>query len=150
MKIVIVAWHLKDSNVGLGRYCRGLIEGLGRIDRENSYEILMPDDRYRFSTFPNFRYRLIRFPVFKRRFWEQLAPLLPGRHDILHIPYDSCVGWKRAKLVTTVHDLKPLLFGTGSTGLNLNTLVERLVGRDKWARIDHVVTDSECSRKDIV
>ena len=150
MKIVIAAWHLKDFNVGLGRYCRGLIEGLGRVDRENRYVVLMPDDRHRFPSFPNIRYRLIRFPVFKRRFWEQAAPLFAGRHDILHIPYDSCVGWKRAKLVTTVHDLKPLLFGTASKRLNVNTLVERLVVRDRWKRIDHVVTDSESSREDLI
>lgn len=150
LKIVIAAWHLKNFNVGLGRYCRGLIEGLGRVDRDNSYEILMPDDSYRFPSFPNFRYRLVRFPMFKRRFWEQAAPLLAGRHDILHIPYDSCVAWKRAKLVTTVHDLKPLLFGTASSGFNLNTQVERLLVRDKWARIDHVVTDSKCSRDDLI
>ena len=150
LRIVIAAWHLKDFNVGLGRYCRGLVEGLGRIDRENSYEILMPDDSYRFPSFPNVRYRLIRFPVFKRRFWEQTAPLLAGRHDILHIPYDSCVGWKRAKLVTTVHDLKPLLFGTASSGFNLNTQLERLIVRDKWAQIDHIVTDSKSSRDDLI
>ena len=149
LRIVIAAWHLKDFNVGLGRYCRGLIEGLGRVDRENSYEILMSVAGYQFPAFPNVRYRLIRFPVFKRRFWEQAAPFLAGRHDILHIPYDSCVGWKRAKLVTTVHDLKPMLFGTGSSGFNLNTLAERLVIRDKWARIDRIVTDSECSRRDL-
>lgn len=149
MNIVIAAWHLKDFNVGLGRYCRGLIEGLGRVDRENSYEVLMPVAEYQFPPFPNVRYRLIRFPVFKRRFWEQAAPFLAGRHDILHIPYDSSVAWKRAKLVTTVHDLKPLLFGTGSSGFNVNTLVERLVIRDKWAQIDHVATDSDCSRRDL-
>ena len=42
MKIVIAAWHLQDFNVGLGRYARGFIEMLGRVDRTNRYEILMP------------------------------------------------------------------------------------------------------------
>lgn len=150
MKIVIAAWHLKNFNVGLGRYCRGLIEALGRVDRENSYEILIPHEEDRLPAFPHVRYRIIRFPVFKRRFWEQVAPLLASRHDILHLPYDSCVGYTRARLVTTVHDLKPMLFGTASKGLNLNTWVERVIVRDKWARIDHVVTDSTCSRDDLV
>lgn len=149
LRIVIAAWHLRDFNVGLGRYCRGLIEALGRVDRENQYEILVPDDSYRFSQRPNMRYRLIRFPLFKRRFWEQVSPLLAGPHEVLHFPYDSCVAWKRAKFVTTVHDVKPHLFGTYGTGTNLNRLVERLLVRDKWARIDQIVTDSECSRRDI-
>jgi glycosyltransferase involved in cell wall biosynthesis len=151
MKVVIAAWHLKDFNVGLGRYSRALIEALGRVDAETQYEILMPDESYRFPERPNMRYRLIRFPLFKRRFWEQAAPWLAGRHDLLHLPYDSCVAWKRGALVTTVHDVKPLLFGTGRPGrLNVNGLVERIVVRDRKARIDHILTDSDCSQRDIV
>jgi glycosyltransferase involved in cell wall biosynthesis len=149
VKIVIAAWHLRDFNVGLGRYCRGLIEALGRVDHENRYEILLPERAVPFPERPNLRYRLVRFPLFKRRFWEQVSPLLAGPHDLLHLPYDSCVAWKRAKLVTTVHDLKPLVMGPDRKTVNLNSLVERLLVRNKWSRIDHVVTDSECSRRDI-
>ena len=150
MKIVIAAWHLKDFNVGLGRYCRGLIEAIGRVDKENQYEVLMPNDSYRFPERPNVRYRLLRFPVFKRRFWEQVAPLVVGRYDLLHLPYDSCVAWKTAKLVVTVHDLKPLITGGTGSLRNINGFLERLLVRDRWARIDHVLTDSRCSRRDII
>ncbi len=150
MKIVIAAWHLKDFNVGLGRYCRGLIEALGQVDTENHYEILMPDDSYRFPDRPNMRYRLVRFPIFKRRFWEQVAPLLEGRYDLLHFPYDSCIAWKRGKFVVTIHDVKPLLFGSPAHRRNLNSLLERLVVGNKWSKIDHVVTDSQSSRHDII
>ncbi len=150
MKIVIAAWHLKDFNVGLGRYCRGLIEAIGRVDKENQYEVLMPNDSYRFPERPNVRYRLLRFPVFKRRFWEQVAPLVVGGYDLLHLPYDSCVAWKTAKLVVTVHDLKPLITGGTGSLRNINGFLERLLIRDRWARIDHVLTDSQCSRRDII
>lgn len=150
MKVVIAAWHLKDFNVGLGRYSRGLIEALGRVDVENQYEILMPDESYRFPERPNMRYRLIRFPFFKRRFWEQVAPCLAGRYDLLHFPYDSCVAWKRGKFMATVHDVKPLLFETGRRRMNLNELIERALVRDRWAHIDHVLTDSRCSQRDIM
>jgi glycosyltransferase involved in cell wall biosynthesis len=150
MKVVIAAWHLKDFNVGLGRYSRALIEALGRVDVENQYEILMPDESHRFPERPNMRYRLIRFPFFKRRFWEQVAPCLAGRYDLLHFPYDSCVAWKRGKFMATVHDVKPLLFETGRRRMNLNELIERSLVRDRWARIDHVLTDSRCSKRDIM
>jgi len=152
VRIAIAAWHLRDFNVGLGRYSRALIEALGRVDAENQYEILMPDSSYTFPDRPNMRYRLIRFPVFKRRFWEQVAPVLAGRYDLLHFPYDSCVAWKRGAFVVTVHDVKPLIFGakTGRSSPNLNRLMEGLLVRDKWAMIDHVLTDSHCSRRDIV
>ena len=150
MKIVIAAWHLKDFNVGLGRYCRELIEALGRIDSKNRYEILIPDASYRFDERPNFRYRPIRFPFFKRRVWEQLAPLVAGGYDVLHFPYDSCVALKRGKFVVTIHDVKPLVFGPPAGRINLNALLERLVVRNKWQRIDHIVTDSQSSRRDIL
>jgi glycosyltransferase involved in cell wall biosynthesis len=150
MKIVIAAWHLKDFNVGLGRYCRELIDALGRVDHESRYEILIPDTSYRFSERPNFHYRIIRFPVFKRRFWEQVAPLLAGKHDLLHFPYDSGIAWKRGKFIVTIHDVKPLIFGELRAPQNLNALIEGWLVGDKWSRIDHVLTDSECSRRDII
>ncbi|MGH7207284.1 MAG: glycosyltransferase family 4 protein [Nitrospiraceae bacterium] len=150
MKIVIAAWHLKDFNVGLGRYCRGLIEAIGRVDRENCYEILMPDDSYRFPEQPNIRHRLVRFPLFKRRVWEQVAPLLAGRYDLLHFPYDSAIAWKRGRFVVTVHDVKPLIYGTDRSRWNLNRLIEGLLIGDKWASIDHILTDSQCSKRDII
>lgn len=150
MKIVIAAWHLMDFNVGLGRYCRGLIEAIGRVDTEHRYEILMPDDSYRFPERPNIRLRLVRFPFFKRRFWEQFAPLLAGQYDLLHFPYDSAVAWKRGRFVVTVHDVKPLIYGADRSRRNLNRFIEDLLIRDKWANIDHILTDSQCSRRDIV
>lgn len=150
MNIVIAAWHLRDFNVGLGRYCRGLIEGIGRVDRENWYEILMPDESHRFPAWPNVRYRPVRLPVFKRRVWEQLVPLIAGPHDLLHFPYDSCVAWKRAKFIATVHDIKPVLFPALAQRRNVHSVIEAALVGDKWARIDHVVTDSHCSKRDIM
>jgi glycosyltransferase involved in cell wall biosynthesis len=150
MKVVLAAWHLKDFNVGLGRYSRELIEAIGRVDRENHYEILMPDDAYSFPPRTNVRYHFVHYPLFKRRFWEQVAPLTVGPYDILHFPYDSCVAWKRGKFVTTIHDLKPLFFPALAQRRNVNSLIEEALIGDKWFRIDHVVTDSQCSKRDIM
>jgi glycosyltransferase involved in cell wall biosynthesis len=150
VKIIIAAWHLRDFNVGLGRYSRCLIEAIGRVDRENQYEILMPCESYRFPERPNMRYRLIQFPLFKRRFWEQVAPLLVGPYDLLHFPYDSGIAWKRGKFVVTVHDVKALIFGEFRRRWNLNSMLEQALVGDKWARIDHILTDSECSKRDLI
>lgn len=152
MKIVIAAWHLKDFNVGLGRYSRALIEAIGRVDAVNDYEVLTPDDSWRFPPRPNMRHRILRFPLFKRRFWEQVAPNLVGPYDLLHLPYDSCVAWKRGKFVTTVHDVKPLIFASEAkkSHWNLNRIVERVVVGDRTAQLDHVLTDSLSSRRDII
>ena len=150
MKIVISAWHIRDFNVGLGRYSRALIEALGRVDKENHYEVLMPDGSYQFPERTNIRYRIIRIPFGKRRLWEQAAPLLVGRYDVLHFPYDSCVAVKRGRFVATVHDVKPLLFEEVRSRTNLNSLVARALVGNRWTRIDHVVTVSRCSKLDIV
>ncbi len=150
MKIVIAAWHLRHFNVGLGRYARELIEALGRVDARNEYVVLMPDAQGTFTPRANMRYRTIRIPLFKRRVWEQLAPAFGGRCDVLHFPYDSCVAWKRGRFVVTIHDLKPLVVGSGPKGRNLNELIERAVVGDRWSKIDHVVTDSRWSERDIL
>jgi glycosyltransferase involved in cell wall biosynthesis len=150
MKIVIAAWHLRDFNVGLGRYARGLIEALGRVDTTNRYEILMPDDSCNFSVRPNIRYRIIRIPLFRRRMWEQIAPNLVGQYDVLHFPYDSSVAWKRGKFIVTIHDVKHLLFGSNHQKRNLNTVIERMMIPNQSMQVDHVVTVSQWSKQDII
>lgn len=150
MKIVIAAWHLKNLNVGIGRYARELIEALGRVDQTNQYEILIPHAEHPFTARQNMRYRVIRFPLFRRRFWEQVAPLLVGPYDVLHFPYDSCVAWKRGKFVATIHDVKPLLFPVLRARTNLNSRIEQWLVGDRWKKIDHVITISEHSRRDLL
>ncbi|WP_447602323.1 glycosyltransferase family 4 protein [Nitrospira sp. Nam80] len=150
MKIIIAAWHLKNPTVGLGRYCRELVEGIARVDPSNQYDILMPDSGHRFPHRGNVRYRLIRFPFFRRRFWEQMAPLFTGPYDLLHFPYDSCVAWKRGKFVATIHDAKPLLFPELRPKRNLSARIERGLVGDPRAKLDHVVTISNSSRHDLI
>ncbi len=150
VKIVIAAWHLKNFNVGIGRYARELIEALGRVDQTNQYEILLPHAEHPFSARPNMRYRVIRFPFFRRRVWEQAAPLLVGPYDVLHFPYDSCVAWKRGKFISTIHDVKPLLFPELRTRPSLYTRIEQWFVGDRWHTIDHVITVSEHSRRDLL
>jgi glycosyltransferase involved in cell wall biosynthesis len=147
VKIVIAAWHLKDFNVGLGRYARGLIQGLADLDSPHEYEILMPCKPDGFPARSHLRYRQVSLPVFKRRLWEQVAPLLSGPYDILHFLYDSCILWKRGKFISTIHDMKPVLFDLGKVG---PTRLERWLVKDRRTWIDHVITDSDSSRADIV
>lgn len=151
VKIVIAAWHLRDFNVGLGRYCRELIDAIGRVDSIDDIEVLMPGPAPSPPARQNVRYRTITVPIFRRRVWEQVAPALAGRYDVLHFPHDSVIAWKRGKFVVTVHDLKPLLFPELLRSRpNRRTLFERLVIGDKWSKIDHIMTVSESSRRDLV
>jgi glycosyltransferase involved in cell wall biosynthesis len=146
MKIILAAWYLKDFNVGLGRYVRSLIESLGTVDRDNEYDMVMPVEPHGFTPRPNIRYRVFRIPFFKRRVWEQALPWLCGPHDILHLPYDSCLVRKRGKLIVTIHDVKPLLFATGRYD---RPFLEKIFISDRRGVIDHVVTSSQASSADI-
>lgn len=150
MKVVIAAWHVRDFNVGLGRYARELIESIGRVDPINEYTVLLPDAIGTWTPRPNVRFRVLRLPLFKRRVWEQVTPLFGGRCDLLHMPYDSCVAWPRSKFVVTIHDLKPLVVGPPKARPNLNERIEAWAVGDRWAKIDHVLTDSRCSERDIL
>ncbi len=150
MKIVISAWHLKNRNVGIGRYTYHLIEHLGQVDHVNEYEILIPTEAHDFQPSPNVRHRLIRLPFFKRRVWEQLAPQAVGNYDLLHFPYDSCIGIKRGKFVVTLHDAKPMLFPSKLNGRNWKQTLKDMISPNPLQKIDHVITVSECSRKDLV
>lgn len=150
MKVAIAAWHLKDPNVGLGRYCRGLIRELGEVDQTNEYEILSPVAPGLLSGTGNVRFHKVTFPLFKRRFWEQAVPFVAGPHDILHFPYDTAVAWKRRRCVVTIHDVKPLIFEELRSKRNLSSRLSQMLVRDKLAQIDHVITDSECSRRDLI
>ena len=150
MKIVISAWHLKNRNVGIGRYTYHLIDNLARVDHANQYEILIPAGSHDFQPWPNVRYRVIRLPVFKRRVWEQLAPLVVGNYDLLHFPYDSCIGMKRGKFVVTLHDAKPILFPSKSNRRNWKQMLKDMIAPNPLEKIDHVITVSECSRRDLM
>ncbi len=150
MKIVIAAWHLKNFHVGIGRYLRNLIKGIGRVDQENDYEILVPDYPRRASPWPNIRYRHIGFSSFKLRYWEQFAPLCVGQYDLLHFPYDSCIGMKRGKFVVTIHDVIPLLFPNGGSRRPWKGLFKRMLIPRPFQQIDHVLTVSQNSKRDIM
>jgi glycosyltransferase involved in cell wall biosynthesis len=150
VKIVIAAWHLKNFNVGIGRYARELIEALGLVDQTNHYLILLPQAEHPFTARPNMQYRVVRFPLFRRRVWEQVAPLMVGHYDVLHFPYDSCVAWKRGKFVTTIHDVKPVLFPDLRARTSFNSRIEQWLVGDRWKTIDHVITVSEHSRRDLL
>ena len=150
LKIAIAAWHLQNLNVGIGRYVRGLINAVANTEAPHQYVILLPDHQKDLPARPHLQYCVVRIPLYRRRVWEQLAPLAFGRYDVLHLPYDSCVAWKRGKLVVTIHDVKPVVFATPSSGLPHRRLLERVLIPDPWKRIDHVITDSFCSRQDIL
>jgi glycosyltransferase involved in cell wall biosynthesis len=99
----------------------------------------------------------VRFPPFARSakarklWWEQFGVLRGqrlARPNLLHIPYMSAPRANRRRTVVTIHDVIPLLYPEygGSTAMRLYLRVVLPAAR----RATLILTDSECSRSDIV
>lgn len=150
MNVLIAAWHLGQFNVGIGRYTRALVEAISRVDSDNDYVILTPKPVSLSLKHGNVKCVVTRLPLFRRSGWEQIIPFLNGPYDLLHFPYDSCVAWKRGKFVVTIHDIKPLLFPALRSKESLAGMIEQWLVGDRVGKIDHVITVSESSKRDIV
>jgi glycosyltransferase involved in cell wall biosynthesis len=150
MRIVIAAWHLRDFNVGIGRYCRNLIEAIAKVDHENEYEILMAEGDQPLISAPNMKFTRIKFPLFRRQFWEQVSHLLVKPYDVLHFPYDSFICYKRENFVATVHDMLPIIFQTKRLSFNLSKTISSYWMKDRAKKMDKIITDSEFSKQEIM
>jgi len=73
-----------------------------------------------------------------------------GKYDLLHFPYDSCIGIKRGKFVVTLHDAKPQIFPKSLKPVDWKRILKNIVIPNPIGQIDHVITVSENSRKDII
>ncbi|RMH03151.1 MAG: glycosyltransferase family 1 protein [Nitrospirae bacterium] len=149
-KIVIAAWHLANPNVGIGRYCRSLLDTLGRIESQYRFEIFVPIQHVIQPSRGRLRFRAVRLPVFRRRTWEQVVSLLASPYDLLHFPHDSSVIWKRGKFLVTIHDVKPLLFPPFKSKWNLNRWLYQMFVPDRCQQADRILTVSQYSRKDLM
>ena len=99
----------------------------------------------------------VRIPPFARSakarklWWEQFGVLRGQRRirpNLLHIPYMSAPRANRRRTVVTIHDVIPLIYPDygGSTAMRLYLRVVLPAAR----RATLILTDSECSRGDIV
>lgn len=87
----------------------------------------------------------------RKLWWEQFGVLRGQRRarpSLLHIPYMSAPRANRRRTVVTIHDVIPLIYPEygGSTAMRLYLRVVLPAAR----RATLILTDSECSRSDIV
>ncbi len=168
MRIAIDARWIFPEISGIGNYTRQLIQQLIQLDSENDYLILFHDPSVMCRTVmeagidaaPNFEaVRLpygvfslpnqVRMPFFLRRKRvdifhspNYMIPLLafPRRHS------------GRVKVVTTIHDLIPLVFpnhAPKSKKSRMFPLFKRIM-HEVGMRSDRIITVSKASRKDII
>ncbi len=147
MRIGVLTYALDRSPGGIGRYTIGLLDGLARLGL-----------------------RPLRLQAGRGRAGPDRRPLpgaglLPGLMTIgqlrlareaarsglalVHDPIGVCPLWlTRAARVSTVHDLIPFVMPASST--TLDRLIYRHWLPRALPRVDAVLTDSQCSRQDIM
>ena len=145
------------QRAGIGRYTRGLIQALTRLDAENQYTLLVlgrSGAHFLPGTLPpNFK---LRYAPISDRWativWYRLNLPLPveifsGRADLFHGPSFTLPPSFTPSLLT-VHDLSFLRYPQGAHPALLKWLtkaVPRSLGRAR-----HVLADSESTRTDLI
>jgi glycosyltransferase involved in cell wall biosynthesis len=139
---------------GIGRYTRGLVNALAKIDRINEYVLFTAGGKSSEEWPANFKCRSV--PLSDRIFaivWHRLR--LPiwveafiGRVDVFHSPDFLIPPVRKAKTIVTVHDLSFIRLPECADA-NLRIYLEKAVPRSV-ERADLVLADSENTKDDLV
>jgi glycosyltransferase involved in cell wall biosynthesis len=141
---------------GVGRYVEGLVSGLQRIDRDNTYVLFASSLKERLpsaSRPPNFLVTDRHIPVrILNALWHRVgAPsldLLTGRlFDVVHSPTPLLLPSRHARSIVTIHDLF-FLEQPDATEREIRRDYARLV-RSHAKRADAVITVSETTAADV-
>ncbi len=168
MRIGIDArWIFKELS-GIGVYTRELIRGLAKLDSRNSYSLFFNDEVLAARTLSetgakdaaNFQCIMLNFGLFSPANQFRLPAILRARQlDIFHstnymIPLAAFPAKRpgRIRCVTTIHDLIPLIFPEYAPRSKKRRLfpIYRLLMREIGRRSDVIITDSQCSRMDVI
>ena len=168
-RVGIAGWFLQFPYRGVGRYSMRVVEhlcGAEGIDplvllaeREDLKRIAVPSGRVPPRAvlvpqpFRGLKRRLSpkAYEIAQRIYWEQIGVQLvrPRLHlDVLYSPYHTLPLFPPARSIVTIHDLIPLTepaYLGGALGQAYFSLVSATARR---AAV--VITDSECSRREIV
>ncbi|HEY88707.1 MAG TPA: glycosyltransferase family 4 protein [Thermoflexia bacterium] len=154
MRIALSGWFWNQLATGSGQYLHYLVEQLLKLFPESEFILIAPPDRLSGQVaWADLRAHPLPAPPGPggKVWWEQV--LLPRaacvvQADLLHVPYWAPPWWNPRPTLVTVHDLIPLLLPAYRGGL-LGHLYTALV-RAASARGAYLLTDSECSRRDIL
>lgn len=147
------------QQAGIGRYTRGLVEGIAKLDSEHEYVLFVAGGKSRSPSFSfkmprNFRVR--RFPLSDRLLtiiWHRLhlplpVDLLIGSVDVFHSPDYVLPPLRQGRKVVTIHDLSFLRYPEGAEP-SLGQYLGRAVS-GAARRADLVLADSENTKQDII
>ncbi len=147
------------QQAGIGRYTRGLVEALAKLDSKHEYVLFVaggksPTPDFGFKMPDNFQVK--RIPLSDRFLtitWHRLRLPLPvdlftGPVDIFHSPDYVLPPLRQGRKVVTIHDLSFFRYPEGSEP-SLRQYLCRAVP-DAVRRADLVLADSENTMQDII
>jgi len=144
------------QQAGIGRYTRGLVDALTRLDRKNQYTLVVTSDSplERLPALPdNFRLKVL--PLSERLLtilWYRLyLPLAvdrwAGPFDLFHSPDFVLPPLDQAAGLLTVHDLSFMKHPHGAVP-KLRRWLNKVVPRSV-ARAQHILADSASTKQDL-
>ena len=156
MKIAIDYTPAALQGAGIGRYTRGLVDALiPLLGAGDEVTLLYPrgDAPFARRAWPE-QVRIRRLPLpdrYQTILWHRLRLPLPvewlaGDVDIFHAPNFLLPPARRAKTLLTIHDLA-FLVRPEYAWPDLRRFLEQAVPRSV-ARADHILADSEASKRD--
>ncbi len=164
MRIAINGNFFDQPTTGSGQYLHALLSALVARAPENEYVVIVPQTDLasaEIHTLSNFSPRVFFYPepLGVERFSKNLAKLSfeqiafnracrRERAALAHVPYFASPLFPATRTVVTIHDLIPLIL-PAYRGSPLVRAYTQLVARAA-RRADAIITDSECSRRDIM
>lgn len=158
MKIAIDSWVLASRfrYQGTYVYAQSLLTEFKKIAQASS-EISFclftsPRNSNDAATFAGGRgFELTAAPMLSHdRLWRLGAASFAARRvgaDLIFAPTQSVIPWGKIPLVCTIHDVTPVVMPSHSKKV---TLFQRSLLWSTTRRVRHIITDSECSRKDLM
>ncbi len=114
----------KSKKRGIGFYTKHLVASLRKYDKANTYQLFIGKEKIPPKT------DLVHYPYFD--FFYLTLPLV-----------------KKTKTIVTVHDATPLVFPK-KFPKGIKGLIKYKIQKTSLKRTDAVITDSHCSKRDIV
>ncbi|MBI4066593.1 glycosyltransferase [Candidatus Gottesmanbacteria bacterium] len=162
MKIGIDISQIVHEGTGVGEYMRSLVKALLQLDHENEY-ILFGASLRKLSRFTEYfeevrvlnpRVRLVKIPIppmILELLWNTLHTIpiewLTGSVDVFWSSDWTQPPLRRARGITTIHDLTVLRYPESFGGTNIVEVAKR---RLTWAKKEcrHFLCDSQATARD--
>lgn len=138
MKIALDVQSTLGRKTGIGLYTINLLQALRRIAPQHEYIELAWGCTHELRTDQRLRWQQMQMPRRARA----------ARADILHVTGFDAPRWKPCPVILTVHDLIGMLFPHNLPPISRLYWERWLPWSIRWA--DHIITDSEHTRYDIV